>query len=371
MRIGIDARLYKKGLGIGRYIEELLLHLETLGSNDEYIIFLRSEMMEVYKPLRNNFTKVCIDVPWYSLAEQIVLPLVLMKHRLDVMHFPHFNVPLLYCGDTIVTIHDLLMMKRKASSRSAVSTKHPLVHWFKYQCYRIVVSVACYRARAIIAVSQCTKDDIIRLVGVSHSKIFVIHEGVHSFGDAKEEPILAVIHTPYYINVGNAYPHKNCTLLLDTFERLQEQQDPAMLVFCGQEDYFRDALRKEIIRRGLRNTVHVGYVSNEQLASLYQNAEAALFPSFEEGFGLGALEALSQGTPVIASRIPCFQEILGTAAHFIDPTDVDDMLRAIQTLKSDQAYREKLQQNGYGRIAYFSWHSAAQETHSLYHANHV
>lgn len=368
MRIGIDARLYREGLGIGRYIEQLLAHLESLDTDDEYIIFLRKDKMDSYQPSSQRFHKVCLDVPWYSLTEQVVVPFVLYLHKLDLVHFPHFNVPIAYAGKYVVTIHDLLMMKHAESSRSAASSKHAFIHYIKYECYRLVVRCACSRAKKIITVSQSVKNDLISILFVRPEKIQVIYEGVHTFHGIVAAPLPEGVHKPYFLNVGNAYPHKNLSLLLDVFEHLKKENAPYMLVLCGQEDYFRTRLLAEITSRHLNNSIiHLGCVSDQQLVSLYKEAQGAIFPSFEEGFGFGALEAASLGTPVITSNINCFKETLSDAAITIDPRDAHAMIAAIRKLESDKALRKDCIERGRKRANLFSWNTTARATYAIYH----
>lgn len=367
MRIGIDARLYKKGLGIGRYIEQLLIHLESIPSDDEFVIFLRKDMMQAYAPSSRRFKKVCMDVGWYSFAEQLIVPIVMYAQRLDMAHFPHFNVPILYPGRYIVTIHDILMLRQKQSSRSAASTRHWLIHWVKYQCYRIVLRIACKRACAVIAVSKTVKNDLINVLSIPGTSVEVVTEGVKTFRKQSNIPLPSVVRHPYYLNVGNAYPHKNISILLDVFELIKNTEHPHMLVLCGQEDFFQKRLQKEIMSRGLESVVvHLGYVSDQQLAALYQHAAGAIFPSLEEGFGFGPLEAASAGVPVIVSDISCFHETLDNAALFIDPQNPHAIIAAITTLESDPEKRNDLIDAGMRRVELFSWTETARKTHELY-----
>ncbi len=368
MRIGIDARLFKAGLGIGRYIEQLLLHLEKSDNSDEYIIFLRKEMMDVYLPANVRFKKVCLDIPWYSLSEQLIAPIVFMIHNVDIMHFPHFNVPLLYPKKYILTIHDLIMIKHAGSSKSAASTLHPLIHAFKYKAYRFVLKTACKRAKAIIAVSTSVKQDMVTLLNIQKDRIHVIYEGCQLTEYQAILPLPSGVRKPYFINVGNAYPHKNLNYLLNVFEELRNEGAQFQLVLCGQQDAFRQRVINEIENRNLGGTViHLGYVPDLQLASLYRQAEAALFPSIEEGFGFGALEAALLGIPVIASRIRVFEEILQGAAMYIDPFNPHDMIESIKKLDSDEQLRQSFIRKGLNLKGIYSWDQNAKVTTELYH----
>ena len=109
MKIGIDARLYgpKQG-GLGRYLEQLIEHLEKMNLPAEFVIFLRRENWGDYTPKHPNFSKALANVPWYGLKEQLLMPAILRRHKLDLVHFPHWNVPLFFRGNYVVTIHDLI-----------------------------------------------------------------------------------------------------------------------------------------------------------------------------------------------------------------------------------------------------------------------
>lgn len=173
MRIGIDARFYgPTGKGIGRYTQKLITHLEKLDQENEYFIFLRRENFDLYKPKNSNFHKILADYKWYTFQEQIFFPLKLYKYHLDIVHFLHFNVPILYRSRFVLTIHDLIHrhLSRETSSLSF------LVFYFKKLAYFFVIKSAIKRAKKIIAVSLFTKDMIIKNYKIDYSKIIVIYE---------------------------------------------------------------------------------------------------------------------------------------------------------------------------------------------------
>ena len=171
MRIGIDARFYGLG-GVGRYSEKLIAHLEKIDQLNDYFVFLRKENFDLYKPKNPRFHKVLADWPVYSLKEQIFLSLKLREYNLDLVHFPHFNVPLFYSGKFVVTIHDLIM--HWSSSRA--SRHNLLFFYFKKFVYRIVIKSAIRRAQKVIVVSQFIKDEIIKRYKAGPEKITVTHE---------------------------------------------------------------------------------------------------------------------------------------------------------------------------------------------------
>ena len=148
MVIGIDARLYGlEHAGIGRYIMHLVEELQRLDQTNDYILFLRKNYYPALK-LPRRWTKILADIPHYTLAEQILMPRLIRSAQVDLMHFPHFNVPLLYRGPFIVTIHDLLWHDFKGFQ---VTTLNPIMYLFKYGGYRLGVNLALVRGRPILA----------------------------------------------------------------------------------------------------------------------------------------------------------------------------------------------------------------------------
>lgn len=174
MRIGIDARFYGPGgKGIGRYTQKLIASLEKFDHENEYYIFLRQKNFDLYEPKNPKFHKVLADYPEYSfLKEQLLFPLRLYIHRLDFVHFLHFNIPLLYRGKFVVTIHDLI---HHQSSKSA-SKKPFLLFYGKKFLYFLVIRYAIKKARKIITVSSYTKIEIIKKYKVKPEKIIVTYE---------------------------------------------------------------------------------------------------------------------------------------------------------------------------------------------------
>lgn len=366
MRIGIDARLYRAGLGIGRYVEQLLLHIDALTDDNEYFVFLRKDMMDRCQFRSSRIIKVCVDIHWYSVAEQLILPFFLMRFHLDLVHFPHFNIPILYLGRFVVTIHDLIMIKHPASSTSAASTKNCILHRLKYLAYRFVLNITVWRARKIIAVSYYVKRDLIALLRCPENRIEVIYEGVSVLRGGKE-PLPHRVRKPYLLNVGNAYPHKNLSLLLNCADLFHQQGINYQIVLCGQQDYFQRKLQQDIECASLSNHIlHLGTVSDAVLSSLYTHATAAVFPSFEEGFGFGALEAASHGTPVIATNDSVFSETLGDAFYGIDPTNPHDILYALECIERNGIKRMSICDKARWRSRQYNWVETAKKTQQLY-----
>jgi glycosyltransferase involved in cell wall biosynthesis len=360
MKIGIDARLFGTNHGgIGRYSENLIKQLEKIDNNNQYFVFLQKNNFDEYQPKNKNFQKVLADFKAYSLSEQLAFPYLLYKYKLDLVHFTHFNAPIFYSKKYIVTIHDLII-SHYPSSRA--TTLNPLLYKIKLFLYKVVVKLIAKKAKGIIAVSQYTKNDIVKLLKIKEDKIIVTHEGV-DLPIAGEKSELGITKE-FLLYVGSAYPHKNLEKLLQAFQNINKHYQ---LVLVGKKNYFYDRLKEEIKKLGLGNRVVLtGYLDDKKLANLYKTAKLYVFPSLMEGFGLPPLEAQSYDLPVVSSSATCLPEILGDSAVYFNPNDIDSISEKInQVLKSDKLMGE-LVQKGRENLKKYSWTDCAEETLAQY-----
>jgi glycosyltransferase involved in cell wall biosynthesis len=380
MRIGIDARFYGPiGKGLGRYTEKLIENLEKIsaqggpasGGDHQYFVFLKSENFNDYKPKNSNFQKIKADYHWYTFSEQFRFPRLLKKYKLDLMHFPHFNVPMLYRKKFIVTIHDLILV-RFPTTRS--STLGPLLFWFKFLAYKIVIKSAMLRSEKIIAVSKFTKKDILEMYkSIPDGKIVVTYEACDDFcmsSPNKDNEILGRygIRNPYMLYVGNVYPHKNPERLSLAFKKLAKEKIGINLVYVGAEDYFYKRLKKFCRENAIKNICFAGFVPDYDLDILFHNALAYIRPSLYEGFELPPLEAMAKGTPVLSSSHSCALEILEDSAFYFDAQNVEDIARAIRRIITDEALRKDLMEKGYRQVQKYSWKNMAKKTLSVYNS---
>ena len=175
MRIVIDARLYGlENAGLGRYTINLVNELQKLDNNNEYFILLRKKYFNQLN-FNNNWKKVLADIKHYSLAEQIKLPKIIKDLRPDLVHFLHFNVPILYKGKFIVTIHDLLMHKQKGLEATTLT---PSRYFFKRLGYGLVFANAVKKAMKVIVPSQAVKDEVCYYYKLNREKVIVTYEGI-------------------------------------------------------------------------------------------------------------------------------------------------------------------------------------------------
>jgi len=386
MRIGIDARFYGSvGKGLGRYTQKLIENLEKISAksampvgrqgpafgydkNIKYFIFLRKENFDEYQPKNKNFQKVLADYHWYTFSEQINMPRILNKYNLDLVHFPHFNVPLLYRGKFIITIHDLILIHFPTIRGT---TLNPLFYWIKFLAYKITIWSAIKRAKEIISVSNFTKKDILKNYKIPENKIKVTYEACDDFHETpveSDEEILRRhgIIKPCLLYVGNAYPHKNLERLILAFGKINKIKKDLNLVLAGKEDYFYRRLKKLAKRKNIKNIIFADFIPDRDLDSFYRQALLYVFPSLYEGFGLPPLEAMSKGVSVISSDHPCMREVLDDSVYYFDAKKTGEMAKAVIKVLDDKELQEKLTAKGYEQIKKYSWKKMAEETKNIY-----
>ncbi len=364
MRIGIDARFYNES-GVGRYLRNLIKNLQILDYKNDYFIFLLPKDFSNFSETK-NFQKVLADFAWYGFAEQFKFPKLLNKYNLDLVHFPHFNVPIFYTGKFVVTIHDLIH-QRYAMRRS--TTLDPLTFKIKQVGYRKVFTQAIKKSEKILVPSKFVAKLLTKEWQVADNKIIVTPEGVDDkileiakkMSKEKSEAILTKlkVNLPFIFYVGNAHPHKNVEGLIKAFIKLKEQFKNLNLVLSGYDHFFWKRLKEENQHPAI---VYTGFVSDEELVALYKNANCLIIPSFEEGFGLPVLEAMALECPVVASSEGSLPEIGEEAAIYFDPKDTGDMIDKVARVLNSEALKVKLIEQGKKRVKKFSWEKMAKQT---------
>ena len=353
MKVVIDARLY--GIyhrGIGRYLKEILRELAFVDTTNQYIILVNPANPEQPELPRANF--LIVKAPWrqYSLAEQIRLPILIKKLRPDVTYFPHFNAPWFSARPFVVTIHDLLI-NHWPSFRA--TTRPRWVYRLKVLAYKALIKRVITRAKAVVTVSQAVADDILSSYAIAPDRVKVIYPGL-----APLPAGICRLQLPekYFLAVGAAYPHKNLETLIKAFRLAHRVLPEYKLILVGRPDFFMARLHNYVEQNKLGELVIFwGQASEADLANLYQRARGLILPSLEEGFGFSPLEALLLNTPVAVANIPVEHEVLGPAALYFDPLNINDMARAIVKLArvphSSNAMTNKL-------LARYSWPRSVQ-----------
>lgn len=335
MRIGIDARFIKRPGGIGRYTDELLKALCALRSPHEFVA-------------------VSPDISWYSVAEQLRMPRIIDREQFDLFHFPHWNVPLRVKTPFVLTIHDLLILEHP--SRRA-TTLDPIRYAIKKLGHRVVLKRAIRRARAIIVPSEFVRNDLARHFPSAAAKTVVIYEGMgHEARNMKHE----TTNGPTLLYVGNAYPHKNLERLIAAFAIVRESVTNAELTIAGYDDYFF---------RRLPRAPGVEYVpspSDDHIEKLYAAATVFAIPSLTEGFGLTPLEAMARGVAVASSRGGSLPEVIGDAAEYFNPTNMEEMAAVLVELLRNDERRAELSKRGRAQATKYSWKTTAKKTLAVY-----
>lgn len=376
MRILIDARLYGlEHAGIGRYVVNLVDQLQVIDKRNQYLLLVRKQTKNIQLPA-SNFQLQIVDIPHYSFQEQIELPKLLSELKPDLVHFPHFNVPIFWSRvPFVVTIHDLI---KHASRGPATTTRNPFLYWLKYWGYQVVFGSAVKRAARIIVPSNSIKEELLKNYKISAQKVEIIYEGVDEIfrqtASSKQQAAILKkykLKQPYVIYVGNAYPHKNLERLIQSikyFNDMNHYSERLNLVMVSTRSVFSERLMRFMRQNKAEKFVKfLGFVPDKELVVLYKNAKAFLFPSLSEGFGLPGLEAMASGTVAICSDIPVFHEIYADSAIYFDPYDVRDIVEKVdQVVHFDDLNHRTIITKGQKQAKQFSWQKMAKETLEVY-----
>ncbi len=356
-KIGIDARFYSPtATGIGRHVFELVQHLAKLDKDNQYTVFLQKKDFDNFISPAENFVAEVADYAHYSVAEQTLFLRKINKHKFDLMIFPHFNVPIFYRGKFIVTIHDLtihLIPGRKSNQ-------------IKFWLYKKIIHSAAHNAVKILAVSKNTQKDIVEILDVPNSKIEIVGNGIsQSFcdvGDFDRDKFLEKYHLPqkYFLYTGVFREHKNILNLVRAFAIFARQNKEVDLVLAGPlDDLYVPEIKSLADDLGVGDRVHwTGFFPEADFGKLFAAAEAFVFPSFYEGFGVPPLEAMVCGIPTIVSNTSSLPEVCGDASLYFDPRDIGEMAGQMENVL-DGRVRLDLVKKGKENVNKFSWEKMA------------
>lgn len=353
LKIAIDVSPVIYGIGTSVYTQSLVRSLLEIDKKNQYLLFGGSlrradEIKAFFNSLGGNYLGRVFPIPptlaniiWNKLG---VLPVERLVGEVDVFHSSDWTQPpsKAFC---VTTVHDLwpILYPDKTNPKIAA------VHQLRLQRVKIY-------ADAIIVPSKATKKDLIDF-GISEQKIIVIYEAVSpKFLDTKSEKRMKTnnfVKKPYFLSVGVGY-RKNTIRLLEAFGKFNKKHEYQLIVVGNPTDgTFSDS----------KDVIFTGHISDLELKSLYSNAEALIYPSLHEGFGLPILEAFSHDCPVITSNCSSMVEIARDAAILVDPLSIDSIVDGIEQLEKRKSV---ILRNAKSRLKDFSWEKTASQTLKVY-----
>lgn len=373
MRVGIDATALPSQLGgAGNYVTNLVRALPRIDQASEYVVFTQPNHSAHFDSSRVHVIQVSLGSRLLRIVwEQTVLPALVQKYRLDLLHSPHYTMPLLKPCPTVVTFHDMTFFL------------YPEMHQaYKRVFFRKVIHWSARRADAIIADSISSRQDILRLLNLDGARVTAVPLGVSDafrtsldVRETRKARQKYHLPSPFILSVGVLEPRKNLTGLLRAFKTLVDRGVEHSLVIVGKRGWGYAEIFKSVKTFGLlERVIFPGYVPEIDLPSLYSAADLFVYPSFYEGFGLPVLEAMGCGVPVVTSNLSSMPEIAGdpsassgqTAAVLIDPHDDQALADAMQRVLTDRALHDRLAREGHARSRSFSWERTARETLAVY-----
>ncbi len=371
MRVAIDIR--RAGdFGVGTYIRNIVNQLARLDGATHYLLIGQRQHLEELDPLPENFALLDYSGDPASFRTHFHLPLLLQRRQVDILHMPWLYAPAVVPCRLVMTVHDLTDLFSLPSGAS------PLVQTARLFFARRAVA----KASRILAVSHSSKRELARVFAIPENKIEVIYNAVDERFIREPLPPDAdrilerhAVNYPFVLYAGNIKPQKNLARLIEAFAVVKAdlRDDPQFsrlkLLLIGDELTKHADLRRAVVRTRVREDVRfLGFVPYPVLRVFYSRAQAFLFPSLYEGFGLPPLEAMAHGTPVLTSNISSLPEVFSQAALLVNPEHIFEIARGIRQILTERVLRETLIQRGYELVQRFSWERSAQQVRAVYEA---
>ncbi|HNS32464.1 MAG TPA: glycosyltransferase family 1 protein [bacterium] len=367
MKIAIDAAFGKKEpAGLELWGMQFIRHLAEFDRVNEYIIYgyfwrnFHQRKKMVYVPEEKKISlcvsripKQCVD---FMESHNIgIIEKLLAGQQIDIFHGIGFFLPKLKKAKGIITVHGL-------------DFKELEVKWYKDRWYKHF-PVYLKRADSIIAVSEYVKNKLVELYDIPREKISVIYHGIRSnfaypgFDNIEN----GVNEKSYIVCVATSVERKNLKRILKAFNTIKDRHKDVNLLMVGDERMLLSSLKKLIEELDLSGRIiFPGYLGEDSLPVVYNNAKCLVFPSLYEGLGLPIIEAMACGCPVITSNITAMPEIAGGAAILVNPYDEDEIADAVDRVLSDERLRQDMKKKGLERAKFFSWEKAINNTLDLY-----
>lgn len=372
MKIGFDGkRAVQNYTGLGnysRYIADILCHYYP---KNDYILYAPKKrknarldvLTKQYGQLHLAFPTAGIWKKLSSLWRVCGITKQLKQENIDLFHGLSNELPLNISKSpvkSIVTIHDLIFLRFPK-----------YYHLIDRKIYKYKFRKACENSDKIIAISECTKRDIIQYFNISPDKIEVVYQGCDtSFAlpasEEKKREVRRDYRLPehYILNVGSIEERKNVLLAVKAMAMLPKH---IQMVIIGKRTKYTEEIEEYVNNHGLRERVHIlSNVPFDDLPAFYQMADIFVYPSRFEGFGIPIIEALNSGTPVIAATGSCLEEAGGPDSIYVDPDDVQGLANAFKLIYSDSAKRKEMIEKGLVFAKRFSERKQAEEIMNIY-----
>ncbi len=377
MRAGINAQLLYlsnsyRAAGISRYIHQLLAHLRLLASEEDQLVAFtgRWTLPAELAPTPHFRVKQSSLPTWKPQVriawEQLLQPPTVLGERLDLLHSTSYVQPLICPTRSVVTMLDLSFLRMPESfnrwNRSYLST---------------MARITARRCDRILTISESTRQDVIRFLGVPPEKVQVTYLGVDpQFRPQEDQGLLSRFRAErglperFLLYLGTLEPRKNVERLVEAYARARRSHRiPHKLVLGGAKGWLYERIFARVHELGLEDeVVFTSYIPYDELPLWYNCADIFIYPSLYEGFGLPPLEAMACGTAVITSSVSSLPEVVGEAALTVDPLNVDALADAIAMVLGDASLQLRLKTEGPRQAAHFSWKETAAATLRAYHA---
>ena len=398
MRIGIDASRanLEQRTGTEWYAFHFIQAVFPYLRDDEVHLYVREPLRSEWGTIPSNVRVHVLHWLPGMLWTQCRLSWELLIHRVDVLFVPAHTVPFLAPKRTLTTLHDIgfehtreLYGSERLGSKNFIGRVIDFCvrlvtfgHYGanEYDYHRFSARLAVSSCEKILTVSQYSKDDICTMYSVDPDKVIVIpnaydreqfhsrvRDNVKSLRKAQQD---VKVSPPYLITIGRIERKKNSLALVQAFERVISNPRHATLklLMVGKPGFGYDEVMRYISTHNLSDrVVQTGWAAAENIPLLMAGAEAFIFPSLFEGFGIPVIEAMAVGTPVLCSNVTALPEVVGDAAELFDPANLEAMSRAILRVLEDTSYQEKLRERGFHRSREFSWDISARQLAGLLH----
>lgn len=378
MRIGISifgcAAGKSKGAGIGVYSKNLIRSLQVIDSQNLYYIFSSWNNRKLfYCEKQSNFHFVAIPLPENIFTrfvfENVILPILTVLCRLDLIHYTQSRMPLINIKKFVITVYDLMYKYYQENFSNCIS---PL----KVRYFQKNFEKAIQKADGIIAISEYTSKEIQKYFCVDAAKIHVVYGGVSEqyIGRSVSNEVISrqgiMNGIKYILTVKSTFPHKNLHSVIESFVLSKRKYNLThKLIIVGVPGKVHDLFLNEINAVQFKeDIVYIENASEDELISLYKNADLFMFLSLNEGFGLPVIEAMASGVPVICSNRASLPEVAGDAAYIVDALDVEIISEAINVCISNELLRQDLIRKGLQRVVHFTWRNTALLTRAVYNS---